>query len=218
LSLAQLLFNFIVHTMATVGYAGIFALMIVALAVSIPSEIILPFTGYLVYEGTFNFWLALLVATLGSIVGTMIDYAIGYYLGRAVVLRYGKYIHLSQSNLIESEKWFRKYGDLAVLLTRFVPLIRTLIAFPAGIGEMKVWKFLLYSTVGMAMWNAVLVYIGYRVGPDVQKIIDYISSTFTLVEIVAVMIALLALFLWMRRPKRESKDKEKLEPSPSTSN
>lgn len=212
-----MLFNFIVHTMSTLGYAGIFGLMIVALVVSIPSEIILPFSGYLVYEGTFNFWLVLLVATLGSIVGTMIDYAIGYYLGRAVVLRYGKYIHLSESNLIESEKWFRKYGDPAVLLTRFVPLIRTLIAFPAGIGEMKVWKFLFYSTVGMALWNAVLIYVGYKVGPDVQSIINYISSTFTLVEIFAVVVALAALFFWMRRPKRETNDKEKVEPSSSPS-
>jgi len=212
-----MLFDFIVHTMSTIGYAGIFGLMILALVVSIPSEIILPFAGYLVYEGTFNYWLVLLVATLGSIVGTMIDYAIGYYLGRGVKLRYGRYIHLSESNLIESEKWFRKYGDLAVLLTRFVPLIRTLIAFPAGIGEMKVWKFLLYSTVGMTLWNAVLIYIGYRVGPDVQTIINDLSSTFTFVEIVAVIVALVALIFWIRRPKRATSGTERVEPSSSTS-
>ncbi len=216
MSLAQMLFNFIVQTMITIGYGGIFGLMIAALAVSIPSEIILPFAGYLVYEGTFNFWLVLLIATLGSIVGTIIDYAIGYYLGRVLVVRYGKYFHLSESSLIESEKWFQKYGDLAVLLTRFIPLIRTLIAFPAGIGEMKVWKFMLYSTLGMALWNGVLIYVGYRVGPDVKGIINSISSTFAFVEVAAVLVAFVVLVFWMRRSKQEPNDKEKAESSPTT--
>lgn len=216
MSLAQVVFNFVVHVMATIGYGGIFVLMIVALTISIPSEVILPFSGYLVFERTFNFWLVLIAASLGSILGTMIDYAIGYYLGRAVVIRYGKYLHLNESSLIGSENWFRKYGDIAVLLTRFVPLIRTLIAFPAGIGEMKVWKFLLYSTVGIVIWNGVLIYIGYSVGPSVQTIINALSSAFTLIEVVSVVVAGLALFLWIRRPRKELHEKESAEPSPTS--
>jgi membrane protein DedA with SNARE-associated domain len=200
--------------MQSAGYPGIFGLMILALAISVPSEIILPFAGYLVYTGVFNFWLVLVVASIGSIVGTVIDYAIGYYLGRPVILRYGKYMHLTEKNLVTSENWFKKYGPPAVLLTRFVPLIRTVVAFPAGIGEMKMSRFLAYSTVGLVVWNAALIYIGYVVGPSVKSIINSLSSSFTVIEIVAVLIAGLAIYLWMRRANEKSKKQvEGQEPS-----
>lgn len=191
--------------MQSAGYPGIFGLMILALAVSVPSEIILPFAGYLVYTREFDFWLVLVVASVGSVVGTVLDYAIGYYLGRPAILRYGKYIHLSEKNLVTSEKWFLKYGPPAVLLTRFVPLIRTVVAFPAGIGEMKMTKYLAYSTVGLVVWNAALIYIGYVVGPSVNPIINSLSSSFTVIEILAVLIAGIVLLFWIRRSNEKSK-------------
>ena len=205
MSLASAVFSFVTGVMKSAGYPGIFALMILALAVSVPSEIILPFAGYLVYTREFNFWLVLVVASVGSIVGTVLDYAIGYYLGRSAILRYGKYIHLSEKNLVTSEKWFLKYGSLAVLLTRFVPLIRTVVAFPAGIGEMKMNRYLAYSTVGLVAWNAALIYIGYVVGPSVNSIINSLSSSFTVIEILAVLIAGIVLFFWIRRSNEKSK-------------
>lgn len=103
----------------------------------IPSEVVLPFAGYLVFQGQFNYWLVVAVATAGGIAGTLIDYSIGYYLGRAAILRYGRYVWLNENHLKTSEKWFAKYGNVTVLLTKFVPLIRTLIGFPAGISEMN---------------------------------------------------------------------------------
>jgi membrane protein DedA with SNARE-associated domain len=213
MSLAQTLFDFITYVMQyggpTVGYADVFGLMALALTVSIPSEIILPFAGYLVWTRFFsNFWLVLVVATAGSLVGTVIDYAIGYYLGREAILRYGRYIHLSEKSLVSSENWFKKYGPLAVLLTRFVPLVRTVVAFPAGIAEMKMAQYLLYSTIGLVIWNAALIYVGILVGPSVQSIINSLSSAFDLISVAAVIIAVIVLYFWFRRPKK-SKDEQK---------
>src|SRR5487761_1705449 len=180
MSLTQSLFNFIVHLMATAGYGGIFALMVLESAtLPVPSEVVLPFAGYLVFQGTLNFWLVLIVASAGSLLGTLIDYAVGYYLGRAAIIRYGKYVHLGEKSLISSEKWFNKYGPITVLIARFVPLIRTLVAFPAGVAKMKISKFLAYSIVGIVIWDAALIYIGYVVGPSLNSIIAALSSSFT---------------------------------------
>ncbi|MDH2900725.1 MAG: DedA family protein [archaeon] len=206
MSLSQSLFNFIVHLMATAGYGGIFALMVLESAtLPVPSEVVLPFAGYLVYQGTMNFWMVLIVASAGSLLGTVIDYAVGFYLGRAAIIRYGKYVHLSEKNLVSTEKWFKKYGPITVLIARFVPLIRTLVAFPAGIAEMKIPKFLAYSIVGIVIWDAALIYVGYAVGPSVNSIIASLSSSFTVVEILAVVIAALVLFLWAWRSSKQSK-------------
>ena len=192
--------------MATAGYGGIFALMVLESAtLPVPSEVVLPFAGYLVFQGTLNFWLVLIVASAGSLLGTLIDYAVGYYLGRAAIIRYGKYVHLSEKSLISSEKWFNKYGPITVLIARFVPLIRTLVAFPAGVAKMKISKFLAYSIVGIVIWDAALIYIGYVVGPSVNSIIAALSSSFTVVEILAVVVAALVLFLWARRSSKQSK-------------
>ena len=122
----------------------------------VPSEVILPFAGYLVFQGQLNYWLVVIVATVGGIIGALIDYSIGYYLGRAAILRYGRYIRLNEKHLKITEKWFAKHGNITVLLTKFVPLMRTLIGFPAGISEMKIWKFVLYSGAGIVVWNAIL--------------------------------------------------------------
>jgi membrane protein DedA with SNARE-associated domain len=206
MSLTQTLFNFVVQTMQVAGYGGIFVLMVLESAtLPVPSEIVLPFAGYLVYQGTFNFWIVLILASIGSLIGTLIDYAIGYYLGRAAILRYGKYVHLSEKSLSSSENWFKKYGPITVLLARFVPLVRTVVAFPAGIAEMKIPKFVAYSIIGIILWDAALIYIGYLVGPKVNVIINSLSSSFTIIEILAVVIGAIALYLWIRRASKESK-------------
>ncbi len=108
----------------------------------VPSEIVLPVTGFLVYNHTLDFWPAVAVASLGGLLGTVIDFSIGYYLGRPTVLRYGRKIRLNERYLVIVEGWFAKHGSAAVLFARFVPLLRTLIAFPAGVAKMRVSKFL----------------------------------------------------------------------------
>jgi membrane protein DedA with SNARE-associated domain len=165
----------------------------------VPSEVVLPFAGYLVFLGKIDFWLAVIVASIGSLIGTLIDYYIGYFLGREAILKYGRYFRLNEKHLATSEKWFTKYGEMTVLLARFVPAIRALVGFPAGIGEMKLWRFVAFSTVGIVVWDAILIYLGFIAGLNSSAIINSLSRAFPPIEVVAVVVAAIALILWMRR-------------------
>ncbi|MGI0092449.1 MAG: DedA family protein [Nitrososphaerales archaeon] len=203
------IFQFAVNLTDKSGYYGIFALMVMESAtLPIPSEVVLPLAGYLVFLGQINFWVAVLVASIGSLVGTMIDYSIGYYLGRPAILRYGSYLKLNEKHLVTSEKWFNKYGNITVLLARFVPLIRTLVAFPAGVAEMKVWKFLSFSALGIFIWDGLLIYTGVLAGRNSSQIISSLTNAFTLIEVVIVIGLILSLVLVIRRhsPKETRKD------------
>jgi len=165
----------------------------------VPSEVVLPLAGYVVYQGNMQFWLAVFVASVGSLVGTLIDYYIGYFLGREAILHYGRYIRLNENHLKTTEKWFEKHGEITVLLARFVPLVRTLVAFPAGLAEMKMWKFLLFSAVGIVIWDAALIYIGYYFGSNAISIAQTLQSLFGPIEVALVIVIVIALGLWFWR-------------------
>jgi len=189
----------------TAGYLGIFILMVMESAtLPVPSEIVLPLAGYWVYKGQIEFWPAVVVASLGSLVGTSIDFGIGYYLGRQAILRYGRWIRLSEHHLERGETWFTKYGNPAVLLARFVPLVRTVIAFPAGISKMSFGKFLAFSAIGIFVWDAILIYLGEVAGQNRDVIINSLQSAFVLVEVAAAGILLVALYVFSKRKRRES--------------
>ena len=189
----------------TAGYLGIFTLMVMESAtLPVPSEVVLPLAGYWVYKGQIEFWPAVVVASLGSLVGTSIDFGIGYYLGRQAILRYGRWIRLNEHHLERGETWFTKYGNPAVLLARFVPLVRTVIAFPAGISKMSFGKFLAFSAIGIFVWDAILIYLGEVAGQNRDLIINSLQSAFVLVEVAAAGILLVALYLFSKRKKRES--------------
>ncbi len=214
MSITSTIFNFAVNVLKTSGYPGLFVLMVLESAtLPVPSEVVLPLAGYLVFTGQFNFWVAVVAASIGSLIGTLIDYSIGFYLGRVVVLRYGKYVRLHESSLVTTEKWFAKYGEIIVLAARFVPLVRTVIAFPAGIAEMKLWKFILFSIVGIVVWDAILIYIGGLFGQNYQEIISSLSNAFTYVEIAAVIV-IIALLVWIFRRKPSKKQQEEEVPKP----
>ncbi len=195
-SISTSIFDYVLNLISSLGYLGIFTLMVMDSAtLPVPSEVVLPFAGYLVYQGHIEFWPAVVVASVGSLAGTLVDYAIGFYLGRAAILRYGRIVHLNEGHLKTTEKWFNRYGNITVLLARFVPLIRTLVAFPAGIAEMNIGKFVLYSFVGIFAWDAILIYIGEVAGQNSTSIINTLQKYFVPIGIAAiVIIALLVLF------------------------
>ena len=165
----------------------------------VPSEIVLPLTGFLVWQGKMDFWTAVIVASLGGLLGTIIDFSIGYYLGRPAVLRYGRKIRISEKHLITVEGWFARHGGVAVLLARFVPLLRTLIAFPAGVAKMKIAKFLGFSTVGIVVWDSILIYLGVLAGQNYATIVSSLDATLPLVGYLALGIVVIALLYLARR-------------------
>lgn len=178
----------------------------------VPSEIVLPLTGFLVWQGKMDFWTAVVVASLGGLLGTIIDFSIGFYLGRPAVLRYGRRIGVSEKHLMIVEGWFVRHGGAAVLLARFVPLLRTLIAFPAGVAKMKTAKFLAFSTVGIVVWNIILIYLGVLAGQNYAAIASSLDATLPLFGYLALGIIVIVL-LFLARGKRDSQSA-----NPSTSN
>ena len=211
LSLNDTVFTIALNLLSQWGYAGVFLLMTLEGAtLPVPSEIVLPLTGFLVYNHRMDFWPAVIVASLGGLLGTMIDFSIGYYLGRTAVLRYGRKIRLNEHHLLIVEGWFSKHGSAAVLLARFVPLLRTLIAFPAGVAKMKIGRFLAFSTIGILIWDILLIYMGYLAGKNYSAIVTTLDSTLPLIGYAALAGVVLAL-LFLARKSRKKED-------PSSSN
>jgi membrane protein DedA with SNARE-associated domain len=200
MGLTDFIFNYVLNVFGQLGYPGIFLLMIMESAtLPVPSELVLPLGGYLVSLGKLEFWSVVTVATLGSLIGTMIDYSIGYYLGRPAVLRYGRIVRFNQERLETTEKWFSHHGNKIVLLARFVPLLRTLIAFPAGIVKMETKRFLAFSAVGIVLWDIALVYIGLVAGQNSAAISNTLQAYFVPIGIVAVVLAAIMVYRSLRK-------------------
>ena len=167
-----LLVQFVTHVIDLGGYAGIAALMgIESACIPLPSEIILPFAGSLIYFGRFgggNPWLGLaLVATAGAIgcnLGSVVAYWIGALGGRPLVERYGKWVLMSHHDLDRMTVFFNRHGSITVLVARLLPVVRTFIAFPAGIAKMPQLRFHIYTFVGSWPWCYVLAYAGMKLG------------------------------------------------------
>jgi membrane protein DedA with SNARE-associated domain len=160
-----LLFQFITHVIDVGGYAGIVALMgIESACIPLPSEIIMPFAGYLVYLGRFNLYWAATAGALGCNVGSVVAYWIGASGGRPLVERYGKWVLMNHHDLDRMTAFFAKYGSIAVLIARLLPIVRTFIAFPAGIARMSQVRFHIYTFLGSWPWCFVLAYAGRRLG------------------------------------------------------
>ncbi|MBO0888616.1 DedA family protein [Candidatus Bathyarchaeota archaeon] len=205
MTITETIFNFVVSLASQLGYPGIFVLMVMESAtLPVPSEVVLPIGGYLVYKGVLDFWTVVAVATLGSLVGTMIDYSIGFYLGRPAVLRYGRIVRFSQERLETSEKWFGQHGKSVVLLARFVPLLRTLIAFPAGIVRMDWKRFLAYSAVGILVWDIALVYLGEVAGQNSSQISSVLEAYFLPLGVAALVIVAIMAYRSLRSRDRGS--------------
>ena len=202
MALTDLIFNTIVSLLNQTGYLGVFLLMVMESAtLPVPSEVVLPLAGYLVYKGQLEFWSAVAVGTVGSLVGTMVDFGIGYYLGRPAVLRYGRIVRFSEKRLETTERWFASHGKSVVLLARFVPLLRTLIAFPAGIVRLDVKRFLVYSAVGILVWDIALVYLGVLAGQNSTAIASTLQAYFAPLGVAAVVIAGILVYRELRTPR-----------------
>jgi membrane protein DedA with SNARE-associated domain len=160
-----LLVHFVTHVIDSGGYAGIVALMTINSAcIPLPSEIVLPFSGYLVYLEHFNLFLVATAGMVGANLGSAFSYYIGAKGGRPLVERYGKWVLMSRHDLDRMTWFFEKYGAIAVLLARMLPVVQTFIAFPAGIAKMPRLRFHIYTTVGSFSWYLFLSYAGMKLG------------------------------------------------------
>jgi membrane protein DedA with SNARE-associated domain len=166
--------SFIVNIISSLGYGGIGILMALESAcIPIPSEIIMPFSGYLVFSGAFALWPVIFWGTVGNLIGSLIAYFIGFYGGRPLIEKYGKYILVSRHDLEQAQRWFEKYGSLSIFFSRMLPVVRTFISLPAGIARMPFWRFSLYTLAGSFPWVFVLTYVGISTGENWSEIEIY---------------------------------------------
>lgn len=161
----DLVINFLIKITETIGYPGVFFLMILeSTALPVPSETVMPFAGFLWSLGKMSFGLIILASTLGSIVGSIFSYYIGLYGGKPLLKRYGKYLLLNEKHLLTTEKFFNQHGSKTIFISRFIPIIRHLISLPAGFSRMALSKFIVYTILGAGLWNSILTFLGYYLG------------------------------------------------------
>ena len=180
--------HFVINTISSMGYLGIVLLMGIESAnIPLPSEVIMPFSGFLVSTGKFNlFWVAI-AGGLGCLWGSLLSYWVGAKGGRPLIEKYGKYILISKHDLDIADKWFSKWGMGAVFVGRLLPVIRTFISFPAGIARVNLFWFSLWTFVGSVIWSYFLGWIGFKLGENWDSLKDYFHKFDTVIGIFIIL-------------------------------
>jgi membrane protein DedA with SNARE-associated domain len=193
------------------GYLSVTILMTMeSMVFPVPSEAVMPFAGFLVAEGKMTLLGAVVFSTIGSIIGSSISYVAGYYGGKPFVKKFGKYVFLNQHHLDTSEKFFNKYGEITILVCRFIPIVRHLISIPAGFARMNVVKFLIFTIVGAGIWNGFLTYIGMILKNNWEEVMKY-SKVLDIVVIAAIAGLILYILyrkVWLKRKTKTVKKKK----------
>lgn len=194
--------HWITNYISATGLFGIgFLMALESAGIPIPSEIIMPFGGFLVLSGQFTLFAIAIIGALGNLIGSLIAYYIGLYGGRPLVEKYGKYILLSKHDLDKTDAFFQKRGNLTVFIGRILPIVRTYISFPAGIARMKLIPFMVYTFIGAFIWSYALALVGVRLGENWEAI-KVVGRKF---DILIAVLILLAIIWYIRRHIKNSK-------------
>ena len=182
--------------LAATGYWGIIITMALESAcIPLPSEVVMPLGGALAAEGVYSFWSVVFAGTIGNLIGSIAAWWVGMKGGRPFIERYGRYILLSEHSLDSAEKWFDKYGEVTVFFSRMLPVIRTFISLPAGIGKMPFWRFCLFTFIGAIPWNWFLTYVGFKLKEGWEEKYSHYFHDFSLV-IAGLIVVGFIWFIW----------------------
>jgi membrane protein DedA with SNARE-associated domain len=202
----QIVIPFLSNLYGHVGYLGVAAAMAIESAmIPLPSELVLPYAGFLVSDptqleplthGPWSFWIVVVVATIGNTLGSLIGYAIGAWGGRPFLDRWGRYLLIRPHEIEVAEDFFRRYGPATAFFSRLLPVVRTFISFPAGVARMPIGQFIAYSAAGAIPWSIALVFAGTQLGIHWVDIRHALQPFDTL--IVVAFVALVVLFIWWR--------------------
>src|SRR3989338_5342279 len=188
--------NFVIQTIDQLGYLGVAVLMAVqSAAVPIPSEVIMPFAGFLAASGRFSLFLLALVASGASIIGALLTYGLGFYGWTALIKKYGRFVLINEYDLQLTQKFFAKFGNWATLLGSMTPIVRTFISIPAGIGKVKLKTFLSLYFLGSFIWSYFLVYLGFKLGENWAQLQGYFKKF----DVLIVILILVGIAWWIRR-------------------
>ena len=188
LTILHQLIDFLVQTIGSLGYLGIFALMFLeSTFFPFPSEVVMIPAGYLAFKGDMNLYIVLVVGVLGSLGGALLNYYLSLTLGRKLLLKYGHYIWFEEDKLIKMEEFFKKHGEISTFNGRLIPVIRQYISLPAGLAKMGLFKFSLYTSMGAGIWVGVLTFLGYFLGNNSELIHTYLNQI-TIATIVFIVV------------------------------
>lgn len=188
--------DFIVQTVGDLGYIGIFVMMFLeSTFFPFPSEVVMIPAGYLVHKGEMNMAMVLFCGISGSLAGALFNYFLAIYVGRAILIKYGRYFFIKESTIIKAENFFSKHGHISTFSGRLIPAVRQLISFPAGLARMNLISFSVYTTLGAAIWVVILTLLGYYIGDNEALVKEYLST------IIYVLLALIAIggFIYYKR-------------------
>jgi len=201
-SIIEFVSDTVINIISSLGYLGVFlAMTLESACIPIPSEVIMPFAGFVVSEGKMSLWGITIVGALGNLVGSLIAYYVGLKGGRPLLEKYGKYVLISHNELDRADKWFEKYGHEAVFIARFLPGVRTFISLPAGIAEMDIKKFVIYTLAGSLPWAFALGYLGVVLGPHWDSLKSYFHILDVIV-VIGVIVGIIYLIYEYRKRKR----------------
>lgn len=192
----------LLNLFTTFGYAGIIlAMAIESCCIPLPSELIMPLAGFLAWQGRLSLGGVALAGAIGCVLGSLVAYWIGAVEGRPLLLRYGRYVLISQHDADRADEWFARHGDITIFFTRLMPIVRTFISLPAGIARMDLRKFVIFTFLGSLPWCFVLAYAGYKLGQHWRDV----GSTLHKYDVVVgvVLAALIAWFIYrhLQRPR-----------------
>lgn len=188
--------NFIVETVGSLGYAGIFIMMFLESSFfPFPSEVVMIPAGYLAYKGEMNIYLVVLFGILGSLAGALFNYYFAIKLGRAFLMRYGKYILISEETILKMEDFFKKHGHISTFSGRLIPVVRQYISLPAGLAKMNIFVFSIYTSLGAGIWVIILTLLGYFLGGNESLIKEYLH---TIIIVILILLAILGFWYYKK--------------------
>lgn len=205
MSILDLIANTAIFVIERFGYWGIFAGMFLESAcIPVPSEVVMPFSGFASSRGILSFWGVVFIGTIGQVLGSALTFQIGKNGGRRLLEKYGKYLLISKHDIKKADAWFEKYGEVTVLFTRMMPVIRTFISLPAGISQMGFGKFLTYSTIGIIPWTIMLAYVGVKMGENWEKIREIFHG----LDLIIAAVGIVIVFFYLKTHLKHLRESE----------
>ena len=193
--------NFIVETVASLGYIGIFIMIYLESSFfPFPSEVVMIPAGYLAYKGEMNIYIAIVVGILGSLAGALFNYYLAVQFGRRFLIKYGRYFFIKEHTIVKMEEFFKSHGHISTFSGRLIPAVRQYISFPAGLARMNLFIFCLYTSLGAGIWVIILTLLGYFLGGNEALIKEYLHYI-----IIIILILLSLLTYWYYRKVKKAK-------------
>lgn len=197
----ETIINWVVGVVDKLGYPGIvLGMFLESSCFPFPSEVIMIPAGYLAHEGRMNLWVAIAMGIVGSWLGALFNYYLALYLGRPLLLKWGKYLFINEENFEKGERFFKRHGEIGTFTARLIPVVRQYISLPAGLVRMNMARFLFYTGLGAGIWVTVLAWIGYVAGQN-QELIHRYSREATLIAL-AGCAAIIAVYVWIHRRRK----------------